>query len=1192
MFDPVATYRIQFNKDFTFTHLERIIPYLHELGVKTIYASPIFEAVPGSSHGYDGTGPHRINPEIGTEEQLINICSQLKALGMKWIQDIVPSHMAFHFRNAWLMNVLEEGRSSAYASFFDIFWDAGIYQGRIMAPFLNGSLKDVILKGELKLEYQNNRFIFNYFDNRFPICKRSTGMIESLSADPKLCVNAVNESPWLLEQIVNDQFYILCSWKETDSRINYRRFFTVNGLICLNMQDKKVFDEYHRYIHKLISQGIFQGIRIDHIDGLYDPEQYLQWLRELVGAETYIIVEKILQQDELLPSNWPVQGNTGYDFLGMVNNLFTDSRNEKEFTRFYNKLIDEDIQVNEQIHHKKSLILYKHMGGELENLYRLFRESFPEKIAAVRPECMKSAIGALLIQCPVYRYYGNRFPLQEKEHGMLQDLFHLMHINADASSAEHPLVKPEWKAEFHTAVTILEELFLDQTVQNTEHNRKLAHLYSRCMQCSGPLMAKGVEDTLMYTYNRFIGHNDVGDSPAAFGSSIENFHQQMIIRKEECPLSLNTTSTHNTKRGEDVRARLNAVTELEEWTAKVKEWQSMNADLKQENAPDANDEYFIYQILIGVYDPVNEEGLEERLRAYLQKALREAKVHSGWADPNEQYEEAAIGFALNLLNKKRPFWKDFEQFFYQVADAGIINSLSQVLLKCTCPGVPDIYQGTELWDFTLVDPDNRRPVNYDTRETLLEPQEWQQSLTMKELWTNRQDGQIKLKLTQLLFHVRLQCKELFAVASYIPLEVRGRYSDHIIAFARRYKQTWFITAVPLQLAVLTAEQNTDLLHIDWDDTEIILPEEAPATWENMLTNTAGTSPQSITVNELFAEYPLALLKLHHKTKERAAGILLHITSLPSRFGIGDFGPGARRFADFLSKGCQQYWQILPVNPTGAKSHHSPYSSVSCMAGNTLLISPEMLAEDGLLDAGTLEEYLLDDTEKVDFESVQRIKQLLLDKAYTAFTLRNIASEQQEFEQFCKDEAAWLDDFATYLILKESHNGVPWNEWFYPYKNRDLKMLRQFKLVHAKKIRPIMWQQFIFIKQWKALKQYCHALGIKLFGDLPFYMSYDSADVWAHPDIFCLDESKQMAGIAGVPPDYFSENGQLWNMPTYRWDALKQSGYDWWISRLRKNMELFDLLRLDHFRAFEAFWEVSAGEVTARRSYGKSICIQK
>jgi malto-oligosyltrehalose synthase/4-alpha-glucanotransferase len=1186
MFNPGSTYRIQFNKDFTFTYFEQIIPYLHALGIKTIYASPIFESAPGSTHGYDGTDPLTINPEIGTEEQLINISSQLKNLDMCWIQDIVPNHMAFHSNNKWLMNVLEEGRSSAYASYFDIFWDSEIYGGRIMAPFLNGSLKEATIKGELKMAYENGHFLFTYFDNKFPASKRSVEMITSLCTDPEACVKLVNESTWLLEHIIDEQFYILCDWQETDNNINYRRFFTVNGLICLNMQDKNVFSVFHQYIHKLVKEDIFQGLRVDHIDGLYDPEQYLQWLRELVGPQMYIIVEKILQQDEYLPLEWPVQGSTGYDFLGMVNNLLTQSGNEKKFTKFYENFIDADTSIDEQFHQKKSLILYNHMGGELENLYRLFKESFPSEVVSVEKEYVKAAIGSLLIQCPVYRYYGNSFPLKDDEAKALEKLFQQIYDTIDSSSFEqqnYSIEKPELKTKFHSAVNILEKIFLHSKEENTE---KLAHFYKRCMQFSGPLMAKGIEDTLMYTYNRFIGHNDVGDSPAAFGSSPEMFHEQMIIRQKKWPLAANTISTHDTKRGEDVRARLNIITALEDWPDKMEEWQSMNADLKLNNMPDPNDEYFIYQTLIGIYDPLNEKDLEERLRAYLQKALREAKVHSDWAKPNELYEQSSIRFALALLDKGRPFWQSFENLLHQITDAGIINSLSQLILKCTCPGIPDIYQGTELWDYSLVDPDNRSPVNYETRQWFFQPQKGQASLTLKELWNNREDGQIKLKLTQLLLHLREQNKNLFAAGSYIPLTIKGRYCEHIFAFARRHQRTWYITVIPLHLITLQENPNAEILQIDWDDTAIMLPEELPATWENVLTNISGMHQNALSVKEIFAEFPLALLKLEHKTKERAAGILLHITSLPSSFGIGDFGPAALSFADFLSRSNQKYWQILPLNPISAQSNYSPYSSTSCMAGNILLISPELLEEEGLLDAAILEKYKVSQTDKVNFESAHRNKILMLEEAYRRFSKRNIASEQQQFKEFCIRESAWLDDYALYVILKKTHNNTSWYEWPNLYKNRDPKLLEQFKHAHQEEICEVMWLQYMFMKQWKDLKQYCHGLGIKLFGDLPFYLSYDSADVWAHSDIFSLDENKKMTGIGGVPPDYFSENGQLWNMPTFRWEVLKNRKYDWWISRLKKNMELFDLLRLDHFRAFESFWEVPAGELTAKKGTWK------
>jgi malto-oligosyltrehalose synthase/4-alpha-glucanotransferase len=1181
MFDPVSTYRIQFSKEFTFTDLERIIPYLHDLGIRTIYASPVFTAVAGSTHGYDGTDPLRINPEIGTDEQLREISSRLKTYGISWIQDIVPNHMAFHHTNTWLMDVLEKGRASEYADYFDIVWDAPLYNGRLMVPFLGGTVTRAISDGDLQLCWTSEKFMLQCGDLLFPLSARSAAMVQSLNAAPRTCVQMINESPMLLEQIVHEQHYILCSWKETSTQINYRRFFTVNGLICLNMQHEHVFDAYHRYILGLVSDGIFQGLRIDHVDGLSDPAGYLERLRHKAGSELYITVEKILQHNEYLPDNWPVQGNTGYDFLGMVNNLLTDPSAERAFTGLYNSIVGDQQEPSMQALHKKALILYEHMGGELDNLYRLFKTLFPQQAATVRGQDLKDAIGAVLIHCPVYRYYGNRFPLHADEQEQLAQLFRKLHTKAA------PGTLYTTATDVDTALQILEQLFLHPDLHNPAALQHTAQFYSRLMQFSGPLTAKGVEDTLMYTYNRFIGHNEVGDSPEIFGQTPGAFHEQMINRRQQWRLSGNTTSTHDTKRGEDARARLNVLTEIPELFRKqVLEWQKLNKGLKHNDAPASNDEYLIYQALLAAYDPLQETELEKRFSAYLQKAMREAKVYSDWSEPDEQYEGATTRFASALLDRQSDFYNSFISFYSRIADGGMMNALSQLLLKFTCPGIPDVYQGTELWDFSLVDPDNRRKVDYDKRMMMLQPKPGQSALTIQELWNTRADGQIKLKLTQLLLHVRTQYSSLFADGFYIPLEVTGAHHEHIFAFARRKELTWIITAIPLHPTALADKQKKAITHIDWADTGIIIPADLPGKWENLVTNTTGIHNGSIAVAELFAGFPLALIRLEFTEKKRSAGVLMHITSLPSRFGIGDFGPEAKRFAGILADCNQRYWQILPLNPTNQAGHYSPYSSGSCMAGNTMLISPELLAGEGLLDKEMLSLYTVTPTEEADFTEAARIRSILLPKAYEAFKERNDPVEQELYTTFCTTEAAWLDDFACYILLKEAHNGLPWNEWFHPYKSRNAKALKMFTKEHREKLDEIRWQQYIFFKQWNAFKRHCTMLGIRLFGDIPFYVSFDSADVWAHPDIFSLDVNGNVSGIAGVPPDYFSEDGQLWHMPTFRWDVLHERGYDWWIERLRKNTSLFDLLRLDHFRAFESYWEVPAGETTARNGEWK------
>jgi malto-oligosyltrehalose synthase/4-alpha-glucanotransferase len=1245
MHNPVSTYRLQFHKAFTFKEAEKILPYLKKLGVGTLYASPIFEASPGSTHGYDVVNPHRINPEVGTEKQLEALSKKLQQANMGWLQDIVPNHMAYDVHNEWLMDVLEKGQLSKYAAFFDVAWTSPLYHGRIMVPFLGSPLEEVLEKGELKIDFKEQRFVLSYYANAYPLHLRSYATIlkgdkQAPQAIQELLkqieqvhrlddtasyseglhelqlqlaalmkgkesraylqarLKTVNGDKALLRQITEEQVYRLCHWQETEQQINFRRFFTVNSLICLNMQDEAVFAHYHEYTKELLDRGLFTGLRLDHIDGLYDPSGYLEQLRELVGEEVYIVIEKILEPGEEQPRQWPIQGNTGYDFLSMVNNLLTNARSEGPFTRFYQSLTGTSKSIHEQIREKKSFILHQRMAGELQNLYQLFLElnlAAKETLDSLKPDELKAAIAEFLIQCPVYRYYGNQLPLGSEESLALQSLF-------DSMRSEKP--------ELALAILLLERVLLTTPLEADEAYRKRAlHFYLRCMQFTGPLMAKGVEDTLMYTYNRFVAHNEVGDSPEVFDITAREFHQKMQERQQKWPLSLNALSTHDTKRGEDVRARLHILTDLaEEWLELVQQWKQDNWGLKQNGAPDANDEYFIYQTLLGAFPmpgtpmpgtpkpgapkPGQEEAdFGERLQEYLQKALREAKRHSNWSSPNEEYEEATIAFALRLLDRKRPFWKSFTKFHRKVADWGILNSLTQTLLKFTCPGLPDVYQGTELWDLSLVDPDNRRPVDWALRRQWLDEltqvgEEEKESL-LQNLWKERYGGKIKLWLTHSLLQERRQHPELFAKGLYIPLRVEGRYRDHVLAFARRHEHNWYVVAAPLHLASLGRQQKTEGPVLDWKDTRILLPAEAPREWTHLFLKEGGTAPEKgLALNELFRRLPLAVLKLQQPVSDRDAGILLHITSLPSPFGIGDFGPGARAFADSLSRSGQKYWQLLPLNPTEGGTGHSPYSSYSSMAGNTLLLSPELLVEEGLLQPNELPAFQLPQSEKVAFAQAEEAKVVLFDKAYQAYKSGRFRGLERQFAHFCIEEAAWLDDFALYLVLKQQHGGQPWYHWPQDYRQRQPGALSEFAEVHGVDLEKVKWLQFLFKKQWQALRDYCHGLGIQFFGDLPFYVSYDSVDVWANRELFSLDPAGEMQGVAGVPPDYFNEDGQLWGMPVFNWEVLKEQNYRWWVQRIRKNMELYDLLRLDHFRAFADYWEVPAGEETARRGEWK------
>ena len=1220
----ISTYRLQFRKEFSFKDLKNLIPYFQKLGIGSVYASPILESTPGSTHGYDGVNPRSIDPEIGSLEELHSLSTDLHRLKINWLQDIVPNHMAFHTDNIWLMDVLEKGALSLYASFFDIAWNSRLYHGRIMVPFLGFTLDEVLDSKELVLAYKDNRLVFQYADSTYPVSPKSyarilgrrtavdadqsiSQLLEQLSEveaeeNPKIyshkwdeillqlsslarlspvkdlletSIGEINDDKSKLKQILDEQEYVLCHWQKTEEKINFRRFFTVNDLICLNIQHEDVFEQYHGLVKDLIHQEVFQGLRIDHVDGLFDPAAYLEKLREMAGDQTYISVEKILEKDEDTPLNWPVQGTTGYDFLAFVNNLMTNQASEEQFTTFYQQLTGNAASVEEQLIEKKTEILYEHMAGELENLYQLFVELNlveRERLDSIGGGNIKKAIGEFLIHCPVYRYYGNEFPLKEEEAVQIKSLLNTIRkINEPLSDA----------------VGLLEEVLLKKPLElQVDYNKSAIEFYQRCMQFTGPLMAKGGEDTLMYNNYRFIAHNEVGDSVGSFGLKAKDFHKKMQERQAKWPLALNTTSTHDTKRGEDVRARLNVLTDLPEiWFSKVKEWQKIHEEWgKGRSGPDYNDAYFIYQTVAGArpMPGEDEDDFENRLLEYLEKALREGKTNSTWAEPNESYEADTKDFAKKVLDKTGPFNKGLTELADEIVDYGVVNSLNQLLLKFTCPGIPDVYQGTELWDFSLVDPDNRREVNYQKR------QDWLTEMTSlgdhskiaADLWETRSSGKIKLWLTHQLFDLRKAHEVLFSEGDYLPLKTKGSYKDHIFAFARKHKQTYVVIAVPLHAAILCKEQNTDILGLNWKDTRIELPEGVNSEWENLLFGDTEGHERVVSPADIFKKMPFAVLKGSKPENKRSAGVLLGINSLPSRFGIGDLGPESYAAADFLSRSNQKIWQMLPLNPVEAAQGNSPYSALSSMGGSPLLISLEFLAEDGLLDVEELLEQEIPVDKLIDYEKAGIVKTSFLKKAHEAFRERSVDESASDYFEFCNKTAHWLDDFALYMVLKNDHNGDAWTKWPEQFKLRNEAALKDLAEKEADEIDFIKWVQFVFDKQWKKIRTYCNARNIKLLGDIPFYVSYDSSDVWSNRDLFQLDSEGKITGIAGVPPDAFAADGQLWGMPVFNWEALKEQGYHWWIERLRRNVELYDFIRLDHFRAFADYWEVPAGEKTA------------
>ncbi|TVR73943.1 MAG: malto-oligosyltrehalose synthase [Marinilabiliales bacterium] len=1283
MYNPVSSYRIQFNSSFTLDDLEHYLAYLVRLGVKSIYASPVFRATPGSSHGYDVTDPLSVNPETGTDDELQRLSLMLKENGMGWIQDIVPNHMAYHPDNRWIWDLLEKGPASEYAGMFDVEPEVAGGKEKLMLPFLGSTADRAIHKLELQVVLHRGSIAVKYFDNLYPASFESfrslltSGLKEApdclklvwnryrlqemeadrdflngdwevikdeiagfCESDPEMqawaarILKKINSSPPSIITFLDQQHYEPCYWKETSDRINYRRFFTVNGLICLRSDNREMVEKHHALIRELAGRGVIDGLRVDHVDGLAGPAQYLHTLREIAGSNKYIVVEKILERGEKIPGKWQVEGTSGYDFLALVNNLMVNRRGYTWMKKFYRRFTGEKADPGDIIYECKKLILETHMNGETRNIFKMFEElsGCAKEMGVgdwhgrkdITPGSMKEALCEFMLAYPVYRLYPEEYPLPREIRQPAAQIFSM------ALKRNRHL-----KNELH----ILEKMMLAEKA-GERYFSLLNEFFTRLNQYTGPLSAKGVEDTAMYRYSCFIAGNEVGDHLYDRGMAAEDFHKAMSEKLEENPLAMNCTSTHDTKRGEDVRARLNALGDLyREWKKLVAKWERHNRKLKKEvparssdaqgsstkamarpgmgkiemikqqtekeihsgkepamiTAPSAVEEYFIYQTIAGTlpFDGNPDNDYKKRIDEYIMKALREAKQNSSWEEPDEQYERAVCSFAGSLLKPGSTFFKTLLPFHGKLAAAGIVNSLSQLSLKCCSPGIPDIYRGTELWDLSLVDPDNRRPADLGMLDEMLTriTGAWHRDKkkTTTKLLSKAGDGRIKLLLTSLLLNIRKQDPDLFTAGDYIPLATAGRLANRILAFARKRGNRWLLCIVPIHAGaqpILKGKGN--IRPSAWKDTRIILPAGAPVKWENRFTgqetetveNTDDRLQGFIPVKELFSDLPVAVLSGSTLVSGRSAGILLHISSLPGRYGTGDFGREARRFVDFLSRASQTYWQTLPLSPVTAMQAWSPYSSPSAFALNTLLIDPEQLYFGGLIRESDLEAGAFRKSDKVNHKRAGEFRAALLEKAWENARETPESELYIQFEEFCRKEAYWLDDYSLFTAISANRGGNPWYRWPAPLRDRHEKAMKTLRYELADKIMPVRFSQFIAYRQWMSLKQYANAKGIRIFGDIPFYVSYNSADVWANRPLFNLRESGKMKTVAGVPPDYFDSNGQLWNMPVYDWQRLKDTGYEWWLSRLAKNLELFDLLRLDHFRAFSAFWEVPAGSRTA------------
>jgi (1->4)-alpha-D-glucan 1-alpha-D-glucosylmutase len=915
---PSATYRIQLNHAFGFRDLNRIVPYLAELGISHVYASPIFKAKKGSLHGYDVVDPNQLNPELGSEADFLELMKRLEKHGMGWLQDIVPNHMAFDHQNSLLMDVLENGQRSWYFDFFDIEWGHPYVnmKGRLLAPFLGRFYGETLEKGEIGLQYGAGGFTVKYYDLFFPlkmesyvsvlthrldILQKQLGrdhpdfikLLSILSTVKGLPswrqeegydqiasikrtlwelytgnravrefmhenvgqINGKNGDYGLLNDLLSDQLFRLSFWKVAGEEINYRRFFSINDLICLKVENPDVFHHTHALIMDFVEKGKFTGLRVDHIDGLYDPTAYLKRVREKAG-QAYVVVEKILGSEEDIPHSWPVQGTTGYDFMIWVNGLFCKKENEKALSRIYAKFTGMKTPYEDLVEEKKRLVLERHMTGDVDNLSHILKavSSRDRYGSDMTLHGLNRALSETMTSFPVYRTYVSQEEVRPEDRATIRDA-------VERAKQKNPDLMHE--------LDFVERLLLLERGENLSEEEKAERLsfIMRFQQFTGPLMAKGFEDTLLYVYNRLLSLNEVGGNPNRFALSRNAFHRFGQRRRNQWPHTMNTTSTHDTKRGEDVRARINVLSEMpEEWDGTIKTWNRINRKKKRRvrktQVPDKNDEYFFYQTVIGTYpfDESDHAGFVERIKAYTIKAVREAKVHTAWLKPDTAYEEAFTAFVEATLNDSG-FLEHFLPFQKKVAHYGLFNALSMALTKMTFPGIPDFYQGTELWDLNLVDPDNRRPVDFQKRERALrEIREGKPSDLAAELLSEREDGRVKLFLIQKVLEARNRHRELFQHGSYMPLDMAGTHREHVIAFARTLGDTWALTVVPRFLTALIEESELPLGPKVWKDTAVVLPAGAPGRWRDAVTDGVMDGMGSLLVGDALKAFPAALLE--------------------------------------------------------------------------------------------------------------------------------------------------------------------------------------------------------------------------------------------------------------------------------------------------------------------------------------------
>lgn len=952
---PVTCYRLQLNRNFTFSSAMAILDYLSHLGITTIYLSPILQSTQGSEHGYDVTDPTRIDSELGGEQQFELFQAAARERSMALLLDVVPNHMAASPENPWWMDVLENGPGSVYSSYFDIDWHppSRLSENKILLPVLGKFYADVLKKRELRLLFDQGRFLVRYYDSLFPIAPKSyrnvltyrqqllekqlgsespafqeyLGIIVGLdglapretlpvyaAGERRLHVAALKErikelhesdptfrrflnenirrfngsenndySFRALDRLLSEQSYDLSFWNGANAELNYRRFFNVAELIGVRVEDPAVMQATHSTIFRLIESGAVMGLRIDHIDGLRDPLGYLHRLKHQFEAisgrkpeDLYVIVEKILACNERLPGEWPVRGTTGYEFLNALNRVFVHAKSMQNLESAYSRLSGAKQSYADLLYEKKKLITTSLLAVEMRYLgHQLSMLAQQDRYARELPSLeLVKALSELTVCLPVYRTYVR---------GMDAPGHARLYVGAAIEDARKRNAAIDRRCFGFIADVLLGSE--PRKVPPEQREARLAFVM-RWQQLTGAIMAKGFEDTLLYVYFPLLSLNDVGGEPRGSGLHVSEFSDFVKNRFKDERYGLNTTATHDTKRGEDVRARINVLSELhEEWVKRVKLWMVLNARARKtiqgEIAPDRNEELYIYQTLVGAW-PLNSVDFQQfrsRMTEHILKANREAKVHTRWISPNAEREAAVETFVDSLTSPatSNRFRRDFSVFHEKIAYFGAINGLAQVLVKLTVPGVPDVYQGCELWDLRLVDPDNRRPVDYEVAKKFLDQMErrcehgMDRVSYMEEIVSSWRDGRIKLFVTWKTVNFRRERPQLFLEGSYEMLKVTGKRAQNIFAFLRLHGKHSTIVVVPKWLAASKAPTIQNAMRGFWANTAVTLPKRLQQAWRNIFTDETIEVERSrggaiLRVATLLADLPVACLQSSRASK--------------------------------------------------------------------------------------------------------------------------------------------------------------------------------------------------------------------------------------------------------------------------------------------------------------------------------------